>query len=334
MGVIDSLSAGYRFLGRRIELLIIPVLIDLAIWFLPRLSMGTLFGQLADLYGAMAATEGMPSELAEMATQVSPFVAEYGNATNLWRMLANQTLVHVPSMMRVMGPMPGQGVIQIGSWPAVVAIFFVLGALALLLGVIYLTMLAQRLPIGHSAKAASAGTFASDVMGSWAKIMGFVILLGLGLMTLYLAVNILAIPILLFLPAVATALAFGLFVLTFLALVFFYFVTAGIVLDKLSIREGIAHSVMLVRSNFVATLFFILVTNLIAVGFSIILSSIGRAAPVGTVTAILVNAYIGTGLAMALLVFYRTRWLKLVGAPEALYEPSTDGSTGDSGPGL
>ena len=105
-------------------------------------------------------------------------------------------------------------------------------------------------------------------------------------------------------------------------------------LDKLSIREGIAHSVMLVRNNFGATLFFILLTNLIAVGFSIILSSIGRAAPVGTVTAILVNAYIGTGLAMALLVFYRTRWLKLVGAPAALYEPSTDGSTGDSGPGL
>ncbi|MCB0046457.1 MAG: hypothetical protein KDD92_13600 [Caldilineaceae bacterium] len=325
MGVIDSLSAGYRILGRRVGLLLIPILIDLAIWQLPRLSMGVLFGRIADLYMSASTLEGMPADFAEMAGQLGPFVAEYGNSTNLLRMTANQTLVHVPSLMRVMGPLPGATIVQFNSWGALFFSFLGLGALALLLGVIYLRQLAQYVPIGEGVKQASIGAFAGSVISAWLKILAFVVLLGAGIGSLYVIANFAAIPILLFAPALITLIAFGLFVFVFLLFLFFYFVTAAIVLDDLSLRDGIAHSVRVVRHNFGATVFFVLISNLITVGFSLILAPIGQRGPAGTAVAIFINAYIGTGLAMALLIFYRTRWLKLVGAPPDLYEQMQEG---------
>ena len=99
-----------------------------------------------------------------------------------------------------------------------------------------------------------------------------------------------------------------------LTLIFFfylYFVPAGLIMDSLPLDRAIVQSFHLVRKRFWATLGFYIVTNLIALGFALILIRIVDLQPWGTLGAILVNAYIGTGLAMALLVFYRTQLVRL-----------------------
>jgi hypothetical protein len=55
---------------------------------------------------------------------------------------------------------------------------------------------------------------------------------------------------------------------------------------------------------------FVLLYSFISLGFAYILASLAEITPVGTIVAILIYAYIGSGLAMALLVFYRTRILQ------------------------
>ena len=67
---------------------------------------------------------------------------------------------------------------------------------------------------------------------------------------------------------------------------------------------------MLVRSNFWSTLGFVLLYNVITLGFTLLMARLLTVAPVAALAAIVVNAYIGSGLTMALLVFYRTRLLK------------------------
>jgi hypothetical protein len=76
------------------------------------------------------------------------------------------------------------------------------------------------------------------------------------------------------------------------------------------VHQAIARSVVLVRNNFWATLGFILLYNVITLGFSLIMARLATATPAAALIAIVINAYIGSGLAMALLVFYRTRLLK------------------------
>jgi hypothetical protein len=97
-----------------------------------------------------------------------------------------------------------------------------------------------------------------------------------------------------------------------LLVVFFYlyFVSAALILDNLPVHRAIAQSFVLVRNNFWATFGFVVLYNVIMAGFGFIMVSLAEMPPFGTLIAIFSYAYIGSGLAIALLVFYRTRLLK------------------------
>ena len=90
--------------------------------------------------------------------------------------------------------------------------------------------------------------------------------------------------------------------------------SVGIIMDDLAISAAIRQSLRLVQSNFWSVLGFVLVSLLIEVGFSILLVDLTTLQPpIGLIGAILLNAFIGTGLAMALLIFYRSRVLLIEG---------------------
>jgi hypothetical protein len=108
--------------------------------------------------------------------------------------------------------------------------------------------------------------------------------------------------------SVLAASAGGLVLVVFFYL---YFVVAGIVMDNLGIWPAIVRSVYLVRTNFLATLGFIVLSTLIGLGIAVLLAQLAQSATWLHVVAIFVNAYIGTGLALAFLVFYRSRLLKV-----------------------
>jgi hypothetical protein len=114
-------------------------------------------------------------------------------------------------------------------------------------------------------------------------------------------------------PALGSA---AVLLLSGLSIVFFfylYFVTAGLVLDNLPVSQAVVRSVLLVRHNFWATLGFVLVTSVISMGMGLLLAPLATGASLGMVIAALVNAFLGTGIALALLFFYRTRLLALAG---------------------
>src|SRR5436189_1326939 len=101
LGVIDSLSAGYRFLGRRLDLLIVPILLDLLFWLCPRLSLAPLFKQAGELYSQASSTQGLPQD---MVTQTTALLAQVGEQSNLLNVLANSWL-HVPSLLADIPPL-------------------------------------------------------------------------------------------------------------------------------------------------------------------------------------------------------------------------------------
>ena len=80
-------------------------------------------------------------------------------------------------------------------------------------------------------------------------------------------------------------------------------------------------SVVVVRSNFLSTLLFILLTMLISVGMTLIMRQLTQLASVGVAVAIPINAYIGSGIVLALFVFYRTRVLRFATMQEEDMEP-------------
>lgn len=309
MGVIDSLSAGYRFLGRRLDLLLVPILLDLLFWLGPRLSIAPLFQQAAAFYTQASALEGIPPDVVRMSQQMATNLTQLGEQSNLLGVLANSSLLHVPSLLAGSRPI-SEEVIIIESPLAALLLLVAFSLLGILLGVIYMNMLARTLPIGDGPKAANAGEFLGLVLRHWVLVLLYVVLVMVALMVGSIPITLI-VTLLSLLNPVIGSLILMLFFGTLLVLLFYlYFVTAALIMDNLSVWRAIVQSFVLIRNNFWATLGFVVLTTVIGLGFAFIMASVADMTPVGTVAAILIYAYIGSGLAMALLVFYRTRVLK------------------------
>lgn len=311
MGVIDSLSAGYRFLGRRIGLLAIPVLLDLWLRFAPQLTVAPLFARLAEFYRSLSSVEGITPELAQLVGQLADSIAQIGENSNLFSLLVSNSLLHVPGVAVVVGPAPGVAVQTLDSPLAVAMLALAFWLIGVCIGVVYLTLLARSLPLGNSPKLLSWSDSAKLIVRQWALIVAFVALTALSLIVVSMPVIFAITLVSMATPVLGSGLAFLLSGLIFVVLFHLYFVPASIVMDDLSLPAAVLKSVSLVRKNFWATLGFILLTNLISLGFALLASQVAQLSSLGVYAAILVNAYIGTGLAMALLVFYRTRIVRM-----------------------
>ncbi len=150
----------------------------------------------------------------------------------------------------------------------------------LLLGVIYLTLLARRLPIG-SVAGAPVGQVAVAVLRHWLQVIGFVIIVGLGLLIAILAGQLCRRP-----DDVGQSRHWfgGRSVgrrVTLVVFFYLYFVTAALIMDNVPLTVAIMRSIRLVQENFWATLGFIVLSNLIGLGFALLLVQLADLANVG-----------------------------------------------------
>ncbi len=309
MGVIDCLSAGYRYLGWRLELILIPIVLDLLLWLGPRLNVAPLFDQFAASYRGLAAAEGVTPEIGEMVGQLADSIRQMGEGSNLLNGLVSGTLLHVPSLpVASAGWLPHYS-IDVTTVGEAAIWWLVFSLLGLLLGVIYLTLLARRLPIG-SVAGSSGGQVAVAVLRHWLQVIGFVIFVVLALLILYLPISFIVGLMMLVSPAMGSAAAAFAGALTLVVFFYLYFVTAALIMDNVPLNVAIMRSLRLVRENFWATLGFILLSSLIGLGIALLLVQLANVGMWAGFVGIVINAYIGTGLTMALLVFYRSRFIK------------------------
>jgi len=308
LGVIDCLSAGFRFLRWRLELILLPVALDLLLWLAPQFTIAPLTAELAGWYRSLGATEGLPVDAVMMTQQVADSIDMLGQSFNLLSALVSTTLLHVPSLL-VSGSMSSPLLPIAMSTPAeAVAFWIVFSLLGLLLGVFYLGLLARRLPVGGLSGMALQ-LFAGAVIRQWLQVIAFVLIVFLVLVAVYIPVSIGVALLALLSPGLASFLALASGAITLVFFFYLYFATCAMVMDNLSAPAAISRSVNLVRMNFLSTLGFVAVSTLIGLGISLLLMQLAGLALWIVTPAIVISAYIGTGLAMALLVFYRTRYL-------------------------
>ena len=107
--------------------------------------------------------EGVPPDMAAMTAQVADMLTEVGRHSNLMEVMVSGSLLHVPSLLVAIGPVAEDHVFEIDNPLAAAVIAGVLGLIGLLLGVVYMNLLARRLPLGGAAKPATAADFARTV---------------------------------------------------------------------------------------------------------------------------------------------------------------------------
>ncbi len=311
MGIIDSLSAGYRLLSRRLELLLIPLVLDLFLWLTPRLSVAPLFERLASFYTDTATLAELPSEMSLMAQQVAELLSEAGSSSNLLTLLVrlSGSLLHLPSLLLAVRVPDVGRTYEIANTTTVFALGGGLTLLGLVIGTLYLLLLARQLPIGAASKTWRWRELPRLTVTYTLRVLVFALLLGLLIVALLVPISIGMALVALVVPGAVPIVAVLFSALLPILWLYLYFVPIGLIVDDLRLPKGIAQSFRLVRDNFWATLGFILLSALISLGFSLILSSLVGYQPLGPVIAMVLNAFIGGGLALGLMVFYRSRIL-------------------------
>lgn len=304
--MIDTLSAGFDMVTRKLWLMTLPVLLDLYLWQGPRLSIRPVARQVASLLRGLS-----PASLGSVSpSALAQAMEEIGRELNLFSLLHNG-IMGMPSLIawaatEVRGHKVGS-VIEIQSWGGLLMISVVLILLGVLIGSIYLALMALVIRQEHL----SAGEVWRRTWHCWAWVVVWaILLLGLGLF-INMAISVVTLPV----AFINQAAAQGLFSLLWfislglglwLALSTFFTVQA-LVLQDVGLVRAMWRSFNVVRRNFWATLGLIFLSLLIQLGFGQIWQRLNTGSW-QTLLSILGNAYIGSGVMAAIMTFYLNRY--------------------------
>src|SRR5581483_5841732 len=202
LGVIDTLSAGFGLINRRLWLILLPVALDLFLWYGPRLSIAPvaqettrLLNQSMALSAEQPLAVGRPSEetVRENQIAVAQTLDSLGRS-NFFALHSVQgaNFAQVPTLtgnvewldvlfredldQRATGDR--DAAFQITNPLTLFAASFALTLALLLLGSLYFQALARAALAGEGAAPAGALAFAGQVFLGWLRLIGYFGLLG------------------------------------------------------------------------------------------------------------------------------------------------------------
>ncbi len=301
IGTIDALTAGFSLVARRFWILLIPIALNVFIWLGPRLSVAPLAQQVADMMQTSATLSAGQYE--DAFAETSQMLSQWGDSANLFALFA----VALPQLSVL-----SQGAVAatLDNWPLTLLLVVALLAGGTYVAVAYLTLIAQQV---RSAGGFAQGLLARSALNWWRLVALGGVLLGVGL--------ILLVPIAMLTGVIALFSSAGAMVLASLAAwgamlgamsfyFYLFFVPDAIVLDGARIRSAVTRSLAVVRRNTGASLVLILATIILTVGLGVIWGAISGTSA-GVAAGIIGNAYVGSALVAASLIFYGSRWSAL-----------------------
>ncbi len=309
MGVIDTLSAGFDRVTKRLWLVLLPVLVDIGIWIGPKLSVGRLSQELLAALPSMGEFGAQQQQSLELAKE---WLRAAGTETNLLYLLSMR-IAGLPSLTATFVPPTrllavGQRVIEVHTWLALLGLVVGLTLASVLLGCFSLALLAQEardeeMDIPYVLQVTIRSWVRLAVLLILGLLAGATLLIGISLVYSILAVVSPQLAALLF-----SAMAIGLLWLSVYAGIVLFFTPRAMILDNEGIVHSLWSSVNVVHRNVGPVIVFVLLVNVIQAGLMYIWRLLA-VNTIGTLAGILGNAYVSTGLVMASLVFYRDRFV-------------------------
>lgn len=310
-GVIASLAGGFETVNARLELILLPLALDLFLWLGPRLSILPLVERVTNTVVRQLGADASAEQQAVLA-MFSERMREYGQVFNLFSFLSTAPL-GVPSLFAARGstvaPTGQPAVWYIDSVPLYLLLWAGFALLGLFLAALYFGGIAQQVR-DHRL---SPPMLLRQVWGDWARITALAVLVVVYLLLFGLPLLVVC-GILWVLSPLAGTLAW-LLVFTLLLWSLFYcgFALHAMLLSRRGLLGALWDSVRMVQFNLphAASLFVLVV--LINVGLAwvwnlpedrswLMLLGVGG------------HALISTALAAATFVFYQDRyrwWLEM-----------------------
>lgn len=295
IGIIASVAAGMDAVIQAWWIPLFPLLIDLFLWFGPRLSV-------------LPVIERTVSTLTDAVgpNQASELVVEAARELNYFGLMAIAPL-GVPSLMTFkvpqVTPWTTPPVVRIDSVAVWIALFAGLSLLGLLIGGMYLALMAQQVRDGR----AQLGRLARILPRYWLSILGLVL-------ALILVVIVIGTPVLVVVGLISSLsswiamLVIWIGLMLFLWLIFhLFFAIHGLLLSEEPLQQAVWNSIRLTAFNSFPTMTLLAVTLGVSTGLNYLWSL-----PAGDSWMLLVgiigHALVTSGLLASTFVYYQDRY--------------------------
>jgi len=309
LSIIEALTAGFNTITRRLWLILIPAALDVYLWLGPKISIARLVRRLDPLLTPEATMKLSESDAYNLAMSREAFI-EMGENFNLFSLLSN-TFLGLPNLI-VIGSSnlsPNQPTMEVANgWIGLgLVVAFVL--VSVVIACFYLVMIAQVVRDGK----VNLENMSRRVL----SVSGRIVALGIIMLLIML---VLILPISIFLTLVAFVSqgfaimllgAFSLMVFwgSIIVMVYLFYFIDDLVINENGLLQSVWNSMIMVRRNLWPTLGIILLTNVLGAGLMLIWQRLVFASW-GMVIAILGNAFVGSGLVAAVMIFYMDRYRK------------------------
>lgn len=309
MGIIDTLSVGFDRVTKRLWLILIPVAVDIGIWIGPKLSVSKLSRQ---ALAVLPNSSELGAQYQESLELLREWLTGVGAGVNLLSLLSMRML-GLSSLTASFAPQARllateRRVIEVQSWAALLGSIFILVALSLLAGCLCFSWLAQD----AREEEMDVAYVLQVTARSWMRLVALVVLGSIAAAALLIGTSF-GYGLLTVISPQLGALLFGAMAIGFMwvsvyAGMVFFFTPRAMILDNMGILRSLWNSVNVIHRNFLSTVIFVVLVNVLQTGLMYIWRLLATSA-VGTLAGILGNAYVSTGLAMASFVFYLDRFV-------------------------
>lgn len=304
LGVIDVVSAGLSLVWRRPWTLLVPILLDAMVWLLPRLSLTSFLLQIQNIpINPFAVSPDTQNQ--DVAQQMQQFISSFNLAGLLSGLL--HAITRLPSLLSV----AGFGVISpVDAWrtstpiesPVLLLLLLIpLFLLGLLAVAAYLEWIAQGV---RPLEASTPTTGILRIAKLWLNLIWFSLLI---VALLFVSAFIVGGMYLIsgsteLVGFVMLLLSVGLFWL----FIYFFFVPGTMAVSAVGFGEAMRRSTLLFRIFFLPTVALVALTVFLEQGMLIIWDGL-TVSPFGVALGIVGNAFIGTALIAASMVYYQDR---------------------------
>jgi len=306
IGVIESLSAGFTLVARRPYLLAVPILMDALAWGGPRLTAAPVMDRLAQrVLSATAQAPIPPDQLLDLHDQVEQIAATAGR-WNVLDVLAWQA----PNMLSASatdGPGPSVSVSSLG---VLLLLLLGLACAAVLVGCVFFAPIASAVRTGS----VRGSLEPARLTRLWGRYISYVALLigivaGLGIVAALLA----GIGSLLSggLVAIVVLLAVGVGIVLS---IYLFLAEEAILVGGAGPLEAVRQSFAVVSRHFWSVVGLLALVYLITLGLGLVWDKVSTTTP-GLIGASIGNAFIATGLAASVMIYYWERYKSISSSP-------------------
>jgi hypothetical protein len=305
-GIIDTLGTGYQIVNRHPYLLALPVVLDLFYWLGPRLSVQPVAQQALQAIETAAASPALALSQAQSAQSIDLLkssVGAMGQSLNLFSLLSS--VLSIPSLLasqdlKLPSWMGAGRVVDVSTSSSLVEFAVLLFVLGVVAGAVYLGLVAQVVREGNVAPLSLAQRIPTYAWRFMQLVLVLLLIALLLIVPLAIVVTILSVIV------GASAAGFIILGISFIAYVYLFFILSALFVSEARPLVAIRASITLVRRFTSPALGLILVIYIISMGIPFVWSALGSS-EAATLVSIAGNAYIGTGLSVATMIFYRDR---------------------------